>query len=1273
MKRSWWKRAVILALALCAALLPLTASAQTESGSYIDNPALEEWEGDIPTQWDLQTDCGWMARDVLSDGTSCAVLCLDEDGYAFLTQDIYLQPQSVYVISALVYTEGIAGDYPAANINIDGQPYAEAGFISNTGGAWETIRLCIKTNIDDEQTYTLRIGMGKEDMPTTGQLYIDDILIEKRAEEPEDLTVFPVLGSLGGGMEIDEYEVDSQPAQQPEYWHSASDITYNDVGLMLFVCLLFLALYLALRGKWRERLAHFLENRRVVVLLFLIAFILRFIIAALERGHITDLDCFRGWSAQLAETGLGGFYESGIFVDYPPAYMYILWIIGHIGKLFGLSASGGVYGVLVRMPAIFCDLALAYVVYRIGRRHGSATVSMAAAMFILFNPALIATSSGWGQIDSVFILCSLLALDLLYRDKKVFAAMLWMLSFLIKPQALLLLPIFAIVYLGDLFTRGRSLRTLGEFALSLIGAAAVYVIVALPMMGGQDILYVLRLTLNTTSYYNYGAVGAFNLMALLGGYFAPDSQTVLLTSYRSLGIALIILLILGAAVFYLRKKDKKEIFLTAAVFLIGVFMLAHQMHERYILPGLVFLFIAAMLADSRRLFQLGIAFSLLSYLNIVIVLLFGADWMNEIITIVFSAANLIAFILLIWVLIRESVLGRPHAQLLQVGTLQMPPWKVRQKNAAARRLEAPLLSKERKMKGKDWLVCAVITVVYAAVAFLNLGSMVIPRETEPVGSDGAQIQIELEQPALASQLKYYAGYCEGDFTIYTSADGADYREWEAGIHEHKYSHMFHWQFLDLEEYVRYVRIELTDGQMEFREIALTGEDGELLPIASAQLVGETGTTAAPWLVDEQDQVPRAMTYMTDMYFDEVYHARTAYEYMHRLFPYEITHPPLGKSIITIGIRLFGFTPFGWRFMGTLFGVLQLPLFFILAKRIFKKTKWAAIATVLFASDFMHYALTRIATIDSYSIFFILLMYLFMYEYTQHNFHREKLSRTLLPLGLCGIAFGLGAATKWLCIYAGLGLAVIFFYTVYQRHQEYKLAKEQGKDEVTAKYRKKLILTLLFCVLVFIIIPVVIYCVSYIPYFGCVDRNFKLVDIWHNQEYMLNYHGNLAPAEPHPYSSSIYTWPFTIRPVFFFRAGGQLDGQSGLIWCMGNPFVWWGALAAILYILGHRKGERGEWAGLPFLAVAALSQFLPWLLISREVFIYHYFATLPFIILVTVYALRQIDSRGKAGKRTVWIYVVLCILLFVAFYPAITGILVPRLYNQMIQWLPTWPV
>ena len=126
-------------------------------------------------------------------------------------------------------------------------------------------------------------------------------------------------------------------------------------------------------------------------------------------------------------------------------------------------------------------------------------------------------------------------------------------------------------------------------------------------------------------------------------------------------------------------------------------------------------------------------------------------------------------------------------------------------------------------------------------------------------------------------------------------------------------------------------------------------------------------------------------------------------------------------------------------MGTLLGILMLPVIYLLARNISRDRLAAGFACVLFAFDFMHFAQTRLATIDVFVTFFILLMYYFMYRYSQLSFYDTPLWKTFLPLGACGISMGLGIACKWTGMYAGAGLAVIFFLTLYRRYREYRLA------------------------------------------------------------------------------------------------------------------------------------------------------------------------------------------------------------------------------------------
>jgi|AGTN01.1.fsa_nt_gi Dolichyl-phosphate-mannose--protein O-mannosyl transferase len=717
---------------------------------------------------------------------------------------------------------------------------------------------------------------------------------------------------------------------------------------------------------------------------------------------------------------------------------------------------------------------------------------------------------------------------------------------------------------------------------------------------------------------------------------------------------------------------------------------------------------------------------------------------------------------------------------------------------------------------RDWLVMLAVTLCYAVLAFTNLGVHEIA-DTGYTMETGDDIRVTFDRPEDIAYIKYFTSLGTGELSFSYSLDGRDFTQYEKEVEEkddegqpyktmstkiigHVATDMYEWQFIEVSFTAQYVIIHVDKGGLRMTEMAFCDSEGSPVGIAFAEYMdsgAERGNEVLS-MFDEQEYVPLQTYYMTEMYFDEVYHARTGYEYINHLSIYEVTHPPLGKNMLSIGIYLFGMNPFGWRCMGALFGVLMLPLMYVFAKRLFKKTLFAFIPTFLMAVDFMHYTQTRIATIDSYSVFFIILMYLFMYLYSETNYNRQPLVNTLFPLSLAGVAFGLGAATKWLCIYAGAGLAILLFVQLGKRYMEYAYARqtlgdEQGGmtlsadrraylEDISRGYVRRTLITLLWCVLFFIIVPLALYIMAYTPYLApatdsagvalriaylvftgllilglfamwmlkirndhraavaaaetanaeagavsagedaeaapqkragsrnkpevkyagkrllaimlCVfalaiagtflcytsftlytdtDKGaYDFQDILKNQEYMFNYHSDLKPDHVHPFSSKWYLWPLDIRPVFFFQGRGYTGDTLSSMSTMGNPLVWWGGLAAViaLVVIRIRKGRFGKRTF--FISVAALSQYLPYTLITREMFIYHYFATVPFLILLMAVLAKYLVERTKHGRRFVFIFLGACLLLFILFYPVTTGIVMPRWYVNVIRWLPSWP-
>ncbi len=413
-----------------------------------------------------------------------------------------------------------------------------------------------------------------------------------------------------------------------------------------------------------------------------------------------------------------------------------------------------------------------------------------------------------------------------------------------------------------------------------------------------------------------------------------------------------------------------------------------------------------------------------------------------------------------------------------------------------------------------------------------------------------------------------------------------------------------------------------------------------------------------------------------MYFDEIYHARTAYEYLHGLYSYENTHPPLGKILISVGIRLFGMTPFGWRIIGTLFGIAMVPIVYLFGKRFTKSTPAAALVCTLFAFDFMHFTQTRIATIDVYVTFFVILMYVFMYKYVCLSFYDTPLRKTLVPLGASGVCMGLGIACKWTGIYAGAGLAVIFFATLYRRTREYRYAQSDPDGSTLGISHARILKTfipnvkktVLFCVVFFGCIPALIYLLSYLP-FKDGTNNGLLARAVENQKLMFGYHSSLDAT--HAYSSAFYEWPVMVRPIWYF-SGIVSDTVREGISAFGNPLVWWSGIPAFLYILYLTTIKKDRYAA--FLTVGYLAQYLPWFFVTRITFIYHYFPSVFFVVMMIVYSLMQYGKRLSPRRLVILmsLYGLAVLALFILFYPVLSGQPVEAAFvDKWLRWFNGW--
>lgn len=1084
-------------------------------------------------------------------------------------------------------------------------------------------------------------------------------------------------------------------------------------------------------------------------ILLLVAFIVRYVLAKIEPGYDTDMSCFKYWADQVYNDGFSKFYNSETFTDYPPGYMYILWVVGFFRNHFVSLAESTV---LVKMPAMLCDLATGVIIYKIAHKKFNEVASIVLTSFYLFNPVVLIDSAMWGQVDSVFTLCVALMVYLVAEHKLIPAYYVFAIGILIKPQTLVLTPVLLYGILDQVilhdFNWKRFFKHLG---LGLLAIVMMYVLIIpyhfdaywlkyasqcvtnaatqgvevssltfLPVQtewllnatpgfflkGLQMLLGVVSLYYGTLTSYPYVTVNGYNFWEIFKLNWHSQDEMFMGMKYSTWGTVFVVLLVaatLAVCILNRKKNNGSKYFFIGAFIAAGFFTFSVRVHERYMFPVFVLLLCAYLYKPLKAYLFAFMGLTLVQANNIWHAFKFydptNFDWEATYPRMI-GMLHLLMFIYLVYIGVKYFVLEAKLPETEDAENSEGSFGKKQARAVGAGKSEdasldfsfltngcKPRLSEERKkLTKKDVIAMLAITLVYGAIALFNLGDMDAPQTYWESGEQAQNTCLTFDFSGCASyptKFGFYDGrYETRDFYLEESADNINWTP--VAVNEHdgawgedtsifRMGSVFCWGNFTFTQTQPYLRFRLISDCAEINEIVFFDATGNVVVPNNAQEYAN--------LFDEAQLYPETSTFRDSTYFDEIYHGRTGYEMTRGVYNYEWTHPPLGKFIISIGIRIFGMCPFGWRIMGTLFGIAMLPILYLFSKKLLRETWIATLATILFAADFMHFAQTRIATIDVYVTFFVILMYYFMYQYTRMNFYDKPLKKTFIPLLLCGISMGLGCACKWPGVYAGIGLGVIFFVTMARRYLEYRYAWLNPKSEtdgvkhevIIQKFKGNLLKTLGFCCIAFVLIPGIIYTLSYIPFNNGTDMNL-IERMLKNQIDMWNYHSKLDAT--HVFSSNWYEWIIIKRPIWYYTQTISGTIQENIS-AFGNPLVWWAGIPALIYmvyrIIRYRDGKS------TFLVIGYMAQLVPWMGVTRCTFIYHYFPSVAFVILMTAYSLYHFCNFRRENvlyfriSRGISIaYVVGAVFLFAMFYPVLSGYPIDVNYGlKFLRWFESW--
>jgi dolichyl-phosphate-mannose-protein mannosyltransferase len=390
---------------------------------------------------------------------------------------------------------------------------------------------------------------------------------------------------------------------------------------------------------------------------------------------------------------------------------------------------------------------------------------------------------------------------------------------------------------------------------------------------------------------------------------------------------------------------------------------------------------------------------------------------------------------------------------------------------------------------------------------------------------------------------------------------------------------------------------------------------------------------------------------TDYIFDEVYHGFTAQEMAKgnikawewwnpspEGFAYEWTHPPLAKLIMAGGVLFFcqnnTFSQYAFRFPAILFGLGVIYLTYLIGAVLFKNEKIGLLAAFLVSFDGLLFVMSRIGMADVYFLFFLLLTIYFSL----------KKKYLLSSLGL-----GLALATKWTAFY--LYPVIILLMVV-------RFLQEKNKTKLRLKY--------ILGFISYFIIPFFIYLLAYLPFFT-FGHSFS--QFWELQKQMWWYHINLDAA--HNYQSSALTWPFMLRPVWFWVK--YQGNEIANIYNLGNPVIWWFGVLILPFLI-LKSIERFlafKDVNLGLVVFFYFAFFLPWTFSPRIMFLHHYLPAIPFLTIMIAWFLNKLKDWANGSEKIIYCYLGLAVINFIFLYPLYTGILIPKNLLQYFFWFSSW--
>ncbi|MDR1774759.1 MAG: hypothetical protein LBR30_07860 [Clostridioides sp.] len=252
--------------------------------------------------------------------------------------------------------------------------------------------------------------------------------------------------------------------------------------------------------------------------------------------------------------------------DYPPLYIYILYIISMLPKNFELYS--------IKLVSIFFEFVTAFAIFNIGRKNSTIIGLIGFFVTVLF-PTFWLNSAKWCQCDSIYTSFCVLSFMFALDGKSARSVLMAGIAFAFKLQTVFYLPILFVFLLNKKIKFRHLFLLVVPYILSIIPVCLI----------GWPLRRVLTIYISQAGEYNdrltYNAASLFSIMPNM--YILERLRPFLPILAFVWTVALFIV-----AIVFRNKLNKKIISIFALLFTLGIPWLLPYMHDRYFYLAEVF-------------------------------------------------------------------------------------------------------------------------------------------------------------------------------------------------------------------------------------------------------------------------------------------------------------------------------------------------------------------------------------------------------------------------------------------------------------------------------------------------------------------------------------------------------------------------------------------------------------------------------------------------------------------------------------------------------------